>query len=498
MLQLTFIVATREAQRQAVRKIAVAWIELAGSDFAESAALADRMLLFVREVVSETLSLILQSIMEQDKKKTRTFADEFRTELVFTEDRARVQRCCAELITCTPTELADAIAALDRELLGSLNANNYNSTTFSAHFNRLSFGVVSFVLSCTTQEQQYAVMRAMIEVAARLYDLHDMNGLYAIVSGLTAHDLERVPSLLPATALSASHRLTLNQLHTLCSPEDNYSSLRAIQLACLAEGEPVVPFFPTYLRDLVALSETSSDFIAVGKELARLLEFKENIGKTAAPDTRLSRQSVALRKTLLDLPVLTEDSRHALSDAAKAQVVRSKSLTKRGSQILGKSLLGDKGARIRGVAKKNGSDQGSGPGTSPRRRTPENDHLKPRQTSGEEFVAPLPKPTRLSSEATGAAVPSPTGRSRTESDTLKHPVRGNRASLFQSMPSVPMVGNRGSEGGPSRSSSTSNIAEEAEEQETLSVPKSVSVGSFVDISSLTSPRSPRDKACVIS
>ena len=38
-------------------------------------------------------------------------------------------------------------------------------------------------------------MRTMVEVAARLYDLCDYNGVYALVSGLQAHNIERIPSL---------------------------------------------------------------------------------------------------------------------------------------------------------------------------------------------------------------------------------------------------------------------------------------------------------------
>jgi hypothetical protein len=38
-------------------------------------------------------------------------------------------------------------------------------------------------------------MRTMVEVAARLYDQFDYNGVYAIVSGLQAHNIERIPAL---------------------------------------------------------------------------------------------------------------------------------------------------------------------------------------------------------------------------------------------------------------------------------------------------------------
>lgn len=40
-------------------------------------------------------------------------------------------------------------------------------------------------------------MKTMVEVAARMYDQFDYNGVYAIVSGLQAHNLERIPSLSP-------------------------------------------------------------------------------------------------------------------------------------------------------------------------------------------------------------------------------------------------------------------------------------------------------------
>jgi hypothetical protein len=520
--------ASREAERQACAKIAVCWIEWAGADFAPR-EIEKEMVTFVEGMVSETLSLILQSIVEGERKRLRVFGEEFPSELVYVEDRTKVQTCVAQLISYSPVEVGDAIVALDRELLASLTATNYNSTVFPTHFNKLSFGVVSFVLCCPTLEQQHAVLRAMVEVAARLYDMHDYNGLYAIVSGLSAHDLERVPTLLPMASLSASHRLTLNQLKQLCSPEDNYSGLRSMQLTDLAEGAPVVPFFPTYLRDLVALSESNDDYIAVGKELARLLEFKENIAKVASetPESTPEHQIVqsSLRKLLLDLPVASEESRNILSDIWKKTVVKPKSSSKRGSQMLGKTLLADKGVRLRALSKRGHE---SPPSTAPQTpkpakhsgepldsRVPKLTHvpsderrLKPQQSSGESLDSASPKVVTPRS-----VTPRSVSRIRTESEAKAAAKVEGRRSLFQSMPSVPMAGSSGDT--PPRSSSTSNIPDEEEGGRPSpgsvipksvsfgnlawpapgSLPKSESVSSFVES---PSPRRDKDKEkCII-
>jgi hypothetical protein len=87
------------------------------------------------------------------------------------------------------------MVALDRELLSCSNASNLAISIFSVHFNQLAFGVVSFVLCCRNTEQQLMLMRTMVEVAVRLYDQFDYNGVYSIVSGLRAHNLERIPAL---------------------------------------------------------------------------------------------------------------------------------------------------------------------------------------------------------------------------------------------------------------------------------------------------------------
>lgn len=205
-------------------------------------------------------------------------------------------------------------------------------------------------------------MKTMVEVAARLYDQFDYNGVYAIISGLQAHNIERIPSLSPmnlsglvsstflgcflSTPTKASHRLTLHQLSLLCSTENNYAILRAIQSEDLAIGSPVVPFFPTYIRDIVALAETSPDFVTIGTETFRLLQYKENIVAQTQSAGEAAPEQSALRTALLSLAVLSEEGRDLQSDIWKAVPVRaSSSRGKRSSSILGRSLLLDKASK---------------------------------------------------------------------------------------------------------------------------------------------------------
>ncbi len=147
----------------------------------------------------------------------------------------------------------------------------------------------------------------------------------------------------------------------------------------------MVPFFPTYLRDIIALTETNPDFVVVGREAFRMLQFKENIIAQMQNASEVSPEqaslAASLRTALLSLPglvtclllfvvrcfllfvvccfllfvvcccfwpqsfqkVLSEEVRDLQSDIWKAVPARSASRgSKRSSSILGRSLLLDK------------------------------------------------------------------------------------------------------------------------------------------------------------
>ncbi len=121
----------------------------------------------------------------------------------------------------------------------------------------------------------------------------------------------------------------------------------------------------------------------------------------------------------------------------------------------------------------------------PLRASAEERRLKPRQSSGEALASPAP---------VAARPPLAMSRGRAESDAVR---TESRRGLFQSVPSIPRVGDSSSgDGTPPRSSSTSNIPEEADDAASSPLPKSVSVGSFADVTS--SPRKDKAAACIIS
>ncbi len=143
-----------EATRRAVAKLCVWWVEHGGCDFVDNRALRGRMFKLLPSLVSEALVMILQTMIDHDRTRQNKLQD-FRKELVFCTDRLMVQQASDALAQiATPTDLADAIAALDRELLSCMNASNLSSTIFSVHFNQLAFGVVSQILCAASKDHQ--------------------------------------------------------------------------------------------------------------------------------------------------------------------------------------------------------------------------------------------------------------------------------------------------------------------------------------------------------
>lgn len=98
--------------------------------------------------------MILQTMVDHDRARQKKLMD-FPRELVFCSDRQIVQQSTERLMELgSPQDFADAIVALDRELLSCMNATNLNSNVYSVHFNRLAFGVVSQILCAASKEQQ--------------------------------------------------------------------------------------------------------------------------------------------------------------------------------------------------------------------------------------------------------------------------------------------------------------------------------------------------------
>jgi hypothetical protein len=143
-----------EASRRGVAKLCCWWLEHGPCDFVDNRALRGRMFKLLPNLVSEALVMILQTMVEHDRARQKKLMD-FPKELVFCSERHIVQQSSEALMElATPQDFADAIVALDRELLSCMNATNLNSSVHSVHFNRLAFGVVSQILCASSREQQ--------------------------------------------------------------------------------------------------------------------------------------------------------------------------------------------------------------------------------------------------------------------------------------------------------------------------------------------------------
>ena len=215
-------------------------------------------------------------------------------------------------------ELVDGMLVIDKLLLLELNSKlllNAKGNAVSVHFNRVSFGISSRLLSLPSRTQMGAEMQIWIEVASLLVNAHDFIGSMAIASGLICHDVTR---LLLAQEMTPAHQVTLSQLDEMVAGANNYHILRDVEL--IHEGKSLIPFVPMHLRDLVTIRENAS-----GKNFEALYDIGAIIWNVLHSQTNVTLPTDSMRvspstKYWLSLPFLSEADRMALSDKWKLAV----------------------------------------------------------------------------------------------------------------------------------------------------------------------------------
>lgn len=135
-----------------------------------------------------------------------------------------------------------------------------NVLAVSERFNYVSGWVATCI--CTTEKlrDRIKVTAKFIEVASRLKQMNNFNGVMEIVSGLNRGPVFRLKQTFDGIAQKDKNILrTLEELKKLCDRNPgNYATLRA---AIKSADPPCIPFLGMYQTDLTFIEEGNQDFV---------------------------------------------------------------------------------------------------------------------------------------------------------------------------------------------------------------------------------------------
>eukprot|EP01096_Ripella_sp_DP13-Kostka_P006829 TRINITY_DN2466_c0_g1_i8.p1 TRINITY_DN2466_c0_g1~~TRINITY_DN2466_c0_g1_i8.p1 ORF type:complete len:953 (-),score=400.95 TRINITY_DN2466_c0_g1_i8:17-2875(-) len=126
-------------------------------------------------------------------------------------------------------------------------------------FNQVSEWVATEILLADSPRTRLAILKNFIDIAEKLLELNNFNGIMEIISGLQNSSIFRLRQLW--SSLDKQHQKTYEQLQAVVSRDQSYKALRA-QLHSL--DPPCVPYLGVYLTDLIFIEDGNPDFLQRG------------------------------------------------------------------------------------------------------------------------------------------------------------------------------------------------------------------------------------------
>ena len=181
--------------------------------------------------------------------------------------------------------LARNLAMMNRELYAAMTPSEFvrrgekiHLDAASALFNRVAAQVSYHILSGRDVKVQATTAELFVQAAQKLKDeYHDLQGMHAIVSGLTQTAITRIKPLWEE--LSRRSIKILKKLNDLCSPLDNFYLMRNKMSLCEESRQDVTVPLSIILRDIAFVKDANPDVLSSGKtnldkilQLGRLLE----------------------------------------------------------------------------------------------------------------------------------------------------------------------------------------------------------------------------------
>jgi len=125
-----------------------------------------------------------------------------------------------------------------------------------SRFNQVTMWVTSLVVGVESAKMRAALVGRLIDIAEKCLELHNINSIVEIMSGLenaAVHRLKQTWELVPQEKIAA-----FEELKTMISSQSNYKNYRATLKGL---HPPCVPYLGVYLTDLTFLDDAQPDVL---------------------------------------------------------------------------------------------------------------------------------------------------------------------------------------------------------------------------------------------
>ncbi|KAL1138122.1 hypothetical protein AAG570_009814 [Ranatra chinensis] len=125
-----------------------------------------------------------------------------------------------------------------------------NLDVFLRRFNELQYWVVTELCLTQSLSKRVQILRKIIKIAAYCKEYHNINGMIALVLGLSNVAVSRLS--LTWDKLPSKSRKLYTQLESTIDPSRNHRSYRAVVTSICS---PLIPFMPLLLKDMTFIHE---------------------------------------------------------------------------------------------------------------------------------------------------------------------------------------------------------------------------------------------------
>ncbi|BET03360.1 exchange factor [Nesidiocoris tenuis] len=131
-----------------------------------------------------------------------------------------------------------------------------NLDVFLRRFNELQYWVVTEICMTSSLSKRVHVLRKIIKLAAYCREFHNINGMFALVLGLSNVAVSRLSSTWDK--LPGKSRKLYTQLEATIDPSRNHRAYRGVVSSMSA---PLIPFMPLLLKDMTFIHEGNKTMV---------------------------------------------------------------------------------------------------------------------------------------------------------------------------------------------------------------------------------------------
>lgn len=131
-----------------------------------------------------------------------------------------------------------------------------NLDAFLRRFNELQYWVVTEICLTQSLSKRVQILRKIIKLAAYCKEFHNINGMFALVLGLSNMAVSRLSSTWDK--LPGKSRKLYTQLEATIDPSRNHRAYRAVVSSM---SSPLIPFMPLLLKDMTFIHEGNKTMV---------------------------------------------------------------------------------------------------------------------------------------------------------------------------------------------------------------------------------------------